>query len=304
MCSVLRCPLTSLSRLSVLVSLSVCGLSACVERPTSELPAQVRPDMGAPEMSASGDLGALGAGDGVGSLNGTWLLVHEQSSCILRQEQLALTDYLVEIEQTGQSLRERRRVCALTLSPVLGLSITVPEAAYRTIDFVEIDRGIISSAQTGGRYSSSTEVGLWGVTLEDVLEDPLPREADDPAVKDADEDGNPAVTFLVGDSCARYNVQRQVIRYDGSLVAPNRVEGGSTSITEAVALGSSRPICGSSPSLQVNDRFNRFVMVRVDGLGGAYNADVNGDGQISCEEARGLGQRLNPGRMTDAQNCR
>lgn len=293
-------------RVYPLIALSAALLGvACVERPTSSFPAQAVEDLGAADMGmSSGDMSALGQGQGIGSLNGVWLRVHEQSSCVLRQEQVSLTDYIVEIEQDGQLFTEQPRICNLLLSPLLGLSITVPAATSQSVAFTQLGPGLISSALPDARYSSPTELGLWGVALDDALGDELPREPDSSMVRDADGDGNPGVSFQVGDSCLRYTVQRQLIHYEGSLVAPNRIEGGSTSVTETVVVGSSKSICNASPTLQPNDKLNRFVMVRIDGQGGAYQADLNGDGEISCDEVRGLGVQLMQARAADAANCR
>lgn len=277
--------------------------SACVERDEDHFPAQELPEMGAP-MSSQGDMG-LGEGEGAGTMSGTWLLVHENSTCVLRQEQLTLADYLVDIEQQGQTLVERRRICALDLSPVLGLDVGVPEAAFSSVVFPEIDRGVISLAREGGGYTSSTELALWGLELDDPVEDPLPEELDAPEIVDSDGDGNPGVTFILGDdTCDRYTIQRQFVRYQGLLAAPNRVEGTSVTYTESRAVGGSKPICRSAPPITANDRYNTFVMVRVDGQGGAFDADADGDGEVTCDEVRGLGAMLNPGREADNDRCK
>lgn len=292
---------TSILSACLVVTLTGCGVTA----PETNVPPQTfdRADMSA----SGGDMGdvALGEGEGAGTMDGTWLLVHENSSCILGKEQVSISDYLVTIEQDGQLLRESRRICALDLSPVLGLGITIPDRVLETITFAQTDPGLITSVREGGGYTSQTEVALWGLDLEDPWRDPLPTDPDDPAVLDADEDGNVGVTFIVGDNtCERWAIQRQFINYKGAVVAPNRIEGTSDNITQTRVLDGSSSICRASPDLLPNTAFNNFVMVRVDGRGGAFDADSDGDGAITCEEVRGLGTMLNPGRDPMDANCR
>lgn len=278
----------------------------CVERAENHIPDQViETDMGSsPEGDMDGEV-ALGEGEGAGTMAGTWLLVHENSSCILRQEQVSIADYLIDITEEGNTLREARRICNLELSPVLGLEVTIPEATYASVSFIDRDRGFATSLDEGGGYTSSTEVALWGLELEDPFAEELPRDVDDPRVVDADGDGNPGVTFIVGDNtCERWAVQRQLIHYQGLFTTPNRIDGASITLTETIALDGSAAICRSAPPILANDSLNDFIMVRVDGQGGAFDADANGDGEISCDEIQGLSVGLNPGREPDNANCR
>lgn len=280
--------------------------SGCVERAENHLPDQViELDMGTePGGDMDGEV-ALGEGEGAGTMEGTWLLVHENSSCILKQEQVSIADYLVDITEDGNTLKERRRICNLELSPVLGLAVTIPAATYESVEFIDRDRGFVTSLNEGGGYTSSTEVALWGLELEDPFEETLPRDVDDARVVDADGDGNPGVTFIVGDNtCERWAIQRQLIHYQGLFTTPNRIDGASITMTETIALDGSAAICRSAPPILANDRLNNFIMVRVDGKGGAFDADADGDGEVSCQEILGLSVGLNPGREPDNQNCR
>ena len=279
------------------------GATACVERGASDFPDQTFEDAG--DASVEGDAGEreLGGGQGSADMTGTWLRVHETSTCVLGNEQLTVTDYLVDVTQSGPTLTERHRICAIALSPIIGLSITVPEAAFASVEFPDVDRGVVSGSALGSGYTSPTEVSLWGYTSSDPLDDPLPDEPGDVGVLDADGDGNPGVTFGVGGSCARYVTQRQFIRYQGTFTGPSRLDGGSTAVTESNVLGATSGICATAPSLAPNDDDNRFVMVRVDGVGGAFDADADGDGAITCAEVQGLGAQLIASREPARANC-
>ncbi|MFU8802556.1 MAG: hypothetical protein ACNA8W_01990 [Bradymonadaceae bacterium] len=246
----------------------------------------------------------LGEGPGAGTMAGTWLHIHEASTCVLGQEQVATAYYLVDFEQDGATLRERRRLCEIDLSPVLGMKPIVPREVLESIDFVEVDRGLISTLRPGGAYSSATEVGLWGVRLDEPLTDALPTEPDDPKVVDADGDGDPGVTLLMeGTDCRRYVVQRQIVRYTGRVTTPNQLDGQSVTATDTAVLGATSGLCRVSPPLEPNDSYSAFRLYRVDGAGGAFNADADGNGEISCEEISPFLEQAWPIREPDHGHC-
>jgi hypothetical protein len=266
-------------------------------------------EVGRPDMGGGVEMGAGEKMGGVrptgGGLSGVWLMVHSQSSCVLGAEQVATTDYLVRIEQQGSSLLERREVCAIALSPVLGTFVKVPAATRQSIQFIDLDRGFVTSTRVGGGYTSSTELSLWGVELDVPLTERLPTRADDERVVDADGDGHPGVSFDVGDGeCLRYSTQRQIIRYHGRLTSASQIDGGSVGMTEATVLGATATLCRLAPTIEPNDEHSVFRMVRVDGVAGSVNADVNGDGEVSCEEVAGMAAGVLPQRAPESDRCR
>lgn len=249
----------------------------------------------------------LGAGAGAGTMTGTWMLVHEASTCVLSQEQVTTAFYLVDIEQDGEGpvLREHRKLCDMRLSAVLGLTPVIPHSVLETIEFTNIDLGLISSLRPRAGYTSSTEVALWGVKLDDPLRDKMPKDPEDPTVIDADKDGNPGVTLLMeGTDCERYVAQRQIVRYTGSLTTPNQIDGTSTTLTDTHVFSATQPLCAINPRLDANDRNNRFRMIRIDGLGGSFNADTNSDKSITCSEIEPLLDIAWQRRAADKNNCR
>lgn len=257
------------------------------------------PDAGLPQ----GDV-AFGAGSGAGTMTGTWLLVHEASTCVVVDEQVTWASYLIEIEESGRTLIEHRTHCEISLSPVFGLEVVIPEAILPLIEFVEVDHGFVSGLRETGTYTSSTEVSLWGIELDDPLHDPVPSEPDDPAVIDADGDQNPGLTFeVLGSDCQRFIAQRTINRYFGTFTTPNQIDGSSVNVTDANVLGSSQPLCGVNPRLTPNDRFSRFRMVRVDGAGESIDLDTDGDGVITCDEVRPYFGTILERREASAENC-
>lgn len=227
----------------------------------------------------------LGEGPGAGTMTGTWLKVHAASSCVLNQEQVSYAYYLVEFEEDGLGLREQKRLCGLDLSPLLGFRPVASEGVLESVEFVEVDRGMVTRLVPGGVYASATEVGLWGLALEDPLNEDVPADPEDGRVVDRDEDGNPGVSLdLEGSGCARFMGQRQVVRYFGEFEAPNDIRGRSATRTDMEVYGATAGICELAPQVVPNDGESEFRMVRIDGQGGAVDADENEDGVIECEE--------------------
>lgn len=247
---------------------------------------------------------AFGEGPGAGTMDGTWLLVHEGSTCVINDEQLTHAYYLVHMAQMGRVVSETRELCRVDLSPILGLKVLIPDAGRRAATFIDVDQAIVSDLRVGGSYTSSTELALWGLELDDPMRDELPTDAADPRVIDADQDGNPAITFEIENSdCRRFQGQRQVIRYTGTFAAPNAVEGSSVNLTDVKAYGSTSSLCGIAPPIVSNDAHSRFRMVRVDGAGGSVNLDVNGDATITCDEILPAVGQLIDERAASRENC-
>lgn len=286
-----------------MIAAACCLVCACeVERGESDFPDQVVEDAGGADAGPVSDV-ALGAGPGAGTMNGTWLLRHERSSCVLQQEQLTHATYLVEMDQHGATIAETRRLCETRLTPMFGMQVSIPDVVLENIDFVEVDRGLVSTLRVGGTYISSTEVAQWGLNLDDPTVDPVPDDADHESVIDADGDGNPGVTLSVGGDCGRYQGQRQLIAYRGSFTTPNQIDGASTGVTDLEVYGASEDFCAIAPSVESNDPHSRFRMVRIDGNGGAYDADTDGDDHISCAEALAVAEQVMEGREVDHGNC-
>ena len=300
--------------LGAILGLSVALLAASagcdVQRQSGVIDAQNIPDSVGYDAGSRADVG-LGGGSGAATMAGTWVLIHERSTCVetfKTQEQVTRAVYRVRIDTDGGFLDEERETCDISLSPVLDQSIEIEPAVYRSIEYVDVDKGFVSSIQPGGSYTSATEVALWGLDpqkMDDPRTTPLPEEAKGEAVVDSDGDGNPAVSYLLNDgSCSRFNAQRQIIRYRGTFTRPNQIDGSSTGHTDIVVYGGSNSICAIAPTIRSNDRDSRFRMYRIDGRGGAVDADQDGDGEIACEEIRKLpiDQFYEP-RNPDHSNC-
>ncbi len=249
----------------------------------------------------SGD--ELGGGGGAGTMAGTWLKVHQASSCVLGQEQVSTAYYLVEIEEDGSALREDRRLCHLEASAVLGFRPVASPETLASVQFPQVDRAIVTSLLPGAYYASSTAVGLWGIELDDPLVEAVPADPEDERVVDGEGDGNPGVTLeLEGSGCERYMGQRQIVRLYGQLEAPNDVRGGSVHTAEVEVYGASGSVCQLAPQVSSNDRDSLFRMVRVDGLGGAVSARED-DEPIRCSDIEQFFGQVLELREPDDDNC-
>jgi len=251
----------------------------------------------------------LGGGRGADTMTGTWLLAHEQSNCVQipgvpdPDEALSVTFEIVHFEQVGNRLYEDRDLCSLNLFPLLSFDTEFTPAAAQTTNPILIEDSFISNYDVGGSYASGVEVQQWGVMLDDPLADEFPTEADDPRVFDADDDGNPGVTFVVAQSCEMYVAQRGAIRYRGLLERPNQIVGESSTIINQLIVGSSSPICAIPRTITPNDAHGRFTLSRIDGEGGSVNLDANGDGEILCDEIIAIQDQLWDYREPDASLC-
>lgn len=286
-----------------LLLIALCSVGCALEAGESSFPPQQLPDVGV-DASDHDDVG-FGGGTGAATMTGTWMLIHEASNCVLVDEQVTRATYLIHIEQSGRTLTERREMCEVALSPVLGLQIEIGDAATAAIEFVDQDLGYVSGLRVGDAYTSSTEVSLWGVELDDAIDGEIPSEPEHPTVVDGDGDGQPGLTFsVVGSECERYVAQRSIVRYFGHFTTPNLIDGASVTVTDTNVLGSSQPLCGVSPRILPNDQHSRFRMARVDGAGLAINLDGDGDGVVTCADVLPFTEQLLEARASDRENCK
>lgn len=285
----------------------VCGalvLAACQPEVTNgTFPTQTPPDAGTDTSSGT----QLGEGGGTGNMQGTWLLVHEQSNCVTFvgnvQEALSVSLEIVHFEQEGLRLREERETCAINLYPIFGLDNSFPNEVAQTINPLLVEDSFVSGSGFGTGYASGVVHQIYGFATEDPIADPMPSGPSDPRLVDHDEDGDPGVTLIVGGTCRMYVAQRALIRYLGTVVAPNQIRGRSITGIQQVVLGSSNLICRAERGITPNDPFSRFELSRIDGQGGAVNFDTNGDGRVTCDEVLPRQAELWTYRDPDPGNC-
>ncbi len=271
-------------------------LAACsVERGTGRFDDQHVTDAGA-------DGGGPVAGDAappedLSSPAGTWMLFLENSTCLRalgqNKEQIIWTWYTVDIEDLGpgggdgeRRLKQNLRFCTQEVSAAIAnLKTYVPDRIAEFLPPAKLE-AILAGPTPGDRFFSTELFETFGLRTIG-LDEPLPTTASDERVFDQDEDGHPGVTLVLGtDLCEIYIVQRTRTRLSGEVVDGIRVEGTFSADLDKVVLEATQSLCATANEVTPSLLANRFVLVRIDGRNGAYDFDLNDDGDIGCDEIR------------------
>ena len=159
------------------------------------------------------------------------------------QAPLAVTSYMaVSWEREGTAVTWTETLCDMESNVVFGTETTYPRAFQDAVGVV-IRTGTLSGESTGARLEAGEFVDLLALALDDPDTDPMPTDAGDPAVLDADADGQPGVTVHVDQSLLGeadiYIAQRARMSLTGTAVAPDRIEGNVQWTREQVVLGAS-----------------------------------------------------------------
>lgn len=220
-------------------------------------------------------------------MTGTWALVADFSTCVTlfkTEEVRNRTVSKVTITQERLSLTEIHEDCESGNTPVANLEAQVPLMTVQTANPMEVS-SVLFGTEVGSTYRSQLKVRTWGIDMDDPIGDSFPRAADlpDERIFDADEDGNPGVTLIIGDDfCRVFIVQRALESISGTLMDDGSIQGGGSLATVQTFLGATNDFCSSEYDIVGNDTFSAFRMVRVDERG--LDFDEDGDGEVSCDE--------------------
>ena len=222
------------------------------------------------------------------TVEGAWVHYSQVSTCVdigSSLEQYNRSLYTVRVtEREHGALLERWEACEIDLTPVISVRARVPEALRSSVYPLETKGGLIVGQAPSQRYQSAPIVELWGVEMEQALIESMPDSAEDERIYDMDEDDRVGVTLEIGDACLAYMAQRRITTYQGTFTAPDTIEGEALSVTEQFIIDASAPICKTSYQTRSNPARSHFERIRVDGRGGSINLDLDGDGDVSCEE--------------------
>lgn len=253
---------------------------------------------------ADGGRREAGAGEadaGATSLVGRWVLFVEGPQCMsaigTQVENLVWNFYLLDVLEEGdagdgaRALRQRLKICRGELSPLVGgLRSTVPDTVADALEPRDTSAYVLGD-DVGAPYLGSEFVDYWGMAA--IGADAVPPTAvDDPRVTDADGDGEPGVTFVttngLGEPVCEVRVaQRTRVRVEGVREAPGRFAGVAAVRVDQSVLDATSPLCRAGADIVPSPTPGHFVMLRVDGRGGApLNLDLDGDGQVECDELR------------------
>lgn len=233
-----------------------------------------------------GELPYSDAGATSDELTGTWAMFSEMVSCVDfvgTQSNVTLTTARVELTQDGLQIHEARSTCKIESSVMFGLLTVIPQAVLDAVNPYYVDSFVLGQYEGAG-YATEAELRIWGVHLADPYED-LPVSADDPRVFDADNDGLPGVTITFdGGFCEMYVIQRSINFYNGVVVSPQEITGTLVSLTKQNVLDASTSMCAVGYVTRPYNELNRFRLVRVDGVNGSPDLDLDDDGTVSCAE--------------------
>lgn len=241
--------------------------------------------------------------------DGIWLLWTETVSCItvlgVEVEGLAHSLEIVRLSDEGNGIvRHEIKTCAILQSPIVGLITIIPGKLIESLPVTSY-LAILDGGEVGDRYTTQIYSILWGMELDDPLNDPLPDKPDDPRVFDMDNDGNPGVTLMLGDNlCSMFAVQRSISQWKGEVASGTEIKGGGISMSEQKILKATSGFCASPYEVRFLSDQNRFALRRIDGKHGAVNLDYDGDGEITCAEVAEYGITPFSPREPDDNNCK
>jgi len=214
------------------------------------------------------------------NMTGTWVLASDWSTCVSLGDRIESRSYTltrVDMQQTGYRLLEKREVCSVATTPLLGLVTVVPPAALASGNPI-----FVQSTLLGAGYAGGVEAQLWGVKMQDPTADPMPTQNTDVRIYDADNDGHPGVTMHVGTACDLYVAQRALSAVTAERQPGGSYAGGAVRINEQFVLGATKGFCETPYTMQSNDALNKARLVRVDHVG--LDLDANRDGTVDCGE--------------------
>lgn len=289
-----------------IVSILMLASSCSVDRPEGTFPAQ---DTGlVTDITSDVEQQEVGAGSAASVLDGNWAMIFQVSTCVAVLsaviENLAWARYQLRFTVTAIDQANARvwvkatgYLCSYVLTPIImDLSAIVPQQLIDSLPevemtcLVEYPKGTDLSGElpdlTGAAMSCDPLVQLWGLDLEDPLNDPIPSSADDPTVIDQDGDGNPGMTLVLGETglCEMYIVQRATYLFSGTFDSSISYQGAPDSTLKQNILAGTEALCESENETTPNPKRNRLYLVRDDGFGGAFDLDDDANGFVTCGE--------------------
>jgi hypothetical protein len=288
-----------------LVVLLLGGGSCVPARHSGRFPDVTAAESAEAAAEAGGDVpGGEAAAAAAGPLLGIWAEFEQTGSCVdalgARVENLSWSWSVLAIretmrdEATGQIwVAADSRLCSVVLTPIMmDLGVTVSQAI---VDSVPVATRACALAPGAGWSFAELPAGwtlacepsaeTWGYQAADPIAEAVPATLEDPRVFDQDQDGKPAVTLVLGDHlCDMFVVQRTVVTLAGQFAGPGHAVGDLDKEYEQLVLAGSEPLCEASNQSTVNPARSFFHLVRVDGYGGAPDADADHDGQVTCGE--------------------
>jgi hypothetical protein len=224
------------------------------------------PDGGGPV-----DTGIVGAPF---DLTGAWTSRIVNSQCFdgtLGKDTVQVTTVsLIGVTQNGTSADTTTTVCEVLLTPYRGNLTTYPPAAVAAV-VIPPQTSALSGTTIGATYVPQRRVSLLGwSTTNDPATDVVPTQDTDPRVFDADNDGNPGVTFLVDGTISGevYIANRNIVDISAVVLSNDRIEGSSRTVQEQKVLDADPALLrfnSLSAAPNPHGPSSSFTMVRLPG---------------------------------------
>lgn len=135
---------------------------------------------------------------------------------------------LVRWNRDGTRVRYTEKTCDVATAPVFGAETIYTPAFIRAIDLRKRTATLVGEGDTP-RFIAGPYHQSFGVELDNPMTDELPRDPDDPRIRDSDKDGEPGTTVVIrhpmmGEGRV-YVAQRSVARLEGRLLPSGEVRG-------------------------------------------------------------------------------
>lgn len=160
------------------------------------------------------------------------------------------------------------RICSLSNKTAGGfVKTSFPPGFVRALSGRHKRARLVRGPQGKVRYEELFYVHVGGARLSNPRTDTLPETAEDPRIIDADEDGHPGLTLVVGGLVGGqvYIVQRDASELSGAVLSPRRIAGRVWWKSEQHVVGASHRLLTTNPDARPHPgaRANYFRMRRV-----------------------------------------
>ena len=240
---------------------------------------------------------------------GIWAFLDVTSDCeFVLSKGFEVLSYSIGVARfepiDNYEFKEVRTTCVMKETPLLGQESVYSQSLIDALN-PSIVYAMVNGFTEGSTYLQAPVLDLWGIKLKDPWHDTMPTSKDDPRIFDLDRDGHPGVTIHVGTMCDVYLVQRSVSYVEGAVVSATHMRANKSSHAEVFRIGATNDLCMTENVDVPKPAYSYLVLKRIDGKDGSVDLDLNGDGEVGCDELiRGLDKIQLGVPKADNSHCR